>query len=226
MKIYTKTGDQGITSLYKSVNDQIRVPKSDPRIKLVGLIDEFNVSLGSAIVECKDFEEKYRQSSFYTYYGSLFGNRKNEYVKIMVICENIQRDLMFISSKISSGIIGFPQEIKNPTTLFEDTIDYYTEILPKLTKFKLMGGNKLMIALDNSRVFTRRVERKIIEYINKYPDECPKTPSTNTLLIYLNRLSDLFFTLSRIVDSLQEKERYDWNSHDTSYWSIINSYYP
>jgi len=225
MKIYTKTGDHGTTSLYKKVNGIIRVPKYDPRIKFVGMLDECIVSLGSCIAICNNHIFQNFYSKFFMNLINYFtGNQNNiNYYNLSQMCENFQKDLMFINSNIASGIIEFPEDImdrdcKKPVEIIEKLIDEIDEKLPKLTKFKLMGCNNLYISFNNCRVNIRKSERKLVEYLSKYPKEFPETEGTKYLLSYFNRLSDLMFILSRYVEENNIYGCPVWDSSDKMYW--------
>ncbi len=150
MKIYTKTGDKGQTSL----GNGKRVSKSDPRIWLVGEIDELSSVLGLA--------------------GEL---------------EEIQHDLFIISSCVA-GRDEDLNFLKKRVTDFEKEIDSLDKKLPELHNFILPGGTQRAGFLHLARSVCRRVERRVAEL-----------GTQAELLVYLNRLSDLLFTLARFENS-------------------------
>lgn len=159
MKIYTKTGDKGITSLY----DGRRVEKSDTVFFVLGDLDELSVHIGLlfAIKEVRDLQI------------SIEGVIVSEFLR------RIQRTLLDIGTIIAtpSKPAVFDPEL---TKELERSIDFMTESLPPLKNFLLFGsptGEEIPVHL--CRVITRRVERGIvglgsipnlIEYINRLSD--------------------------------------------------------
>lgn len=165
MKIYTKTGDDGSTSLFGGT----RVQKNNIRINAYGTIDELNSVIGIAVS------------------GDI-----NDEIKFEL--ENIQNVLFQIGSELASpenvksNIIKRTSEedVKNLETL----IDKFDEKLPPLKNFILPGGNNSAAQLHYARTVCRRAERIIVE-LKEF-----ELVSKN-VLIYVNRLSDLFFVLAR-----------------------------
>lgn len=165
MKIYTKTGDDGSTSLFGGT----RVQKNNIRINAYGTIDELNSVIGIAVS------------------GDI-----NDEIKFEL--ENIQNVLFQIGSELASpenvksNIIKRTSEedVKNLETL----IDKFDEKLPPLKNFILPGGNNSAAQLHFARTVCRRAERIIVE-LKEF-----ELVSKN-VLIYVNRLSDLFFVLAR-----------------------------
>ena len=74
-------------------------------------------------------------------------------------------------------------------------IDLYNETLAPLGSFVLPGGSPLAAALHLARTITRRAERLVVELVHNEPDSNPQA------IIYLNRLSDLLFVLSRVANA-------------------------
>lgn len=138
MKIYTKTGDDGSTSLFGGT----RVQKNNIRINSYGTIDELNSVIGIAIS------------------GDI-----NEEIKLEL--ENVQNVLFQIGSELASpenvksNIIKRTSEedVKNLETL----IDKFDEKLPPLKNFILPGGNNSAAQLHFARTVCRRAERIIVE---------------------------------------------------------------
>ena len=167
MKIYTKTGDSGETGLFGGE----RISKSSLRIEAYGTVDELNSFIGLAITEVKDAEVK-------------------------DLLEKIQNQLFIVGSDLAA-----PDNQKNKkhviprvTSEFyleaELSIDNFEEKLEELKNFILPGGSKAAAILHVCRTVCRRAERAVVE-LNK-------TVNTGeNILIYLNRLSDLFFVLAR-----------------------------
>ena len=164
MKIYTKTGDKGITSLLGGT----KVSKAELRIDSYGTVDELNAHLGLL----KDVLE---------------GSAKNQ-VRL------IQDNLFTIGSALASDPDKSrakipeltPQHIEN----LENYIDAMEEDLPELRSFVLPGGHVHVSYCHIARAVCRRAERAIIRLADhSHVDEL--------VIIYMNRLSDYLFVLSR-----------------------------
>jgi len=184
MKIYTKTGDKGETSLYGGK----RVSKTSARIEAIGNVDEVNTLTGLIIAKLpdKDFKE------------------------LKTLLTKIQNDLFICGSDLATpkdanerlkkvGIA--PSSVK----LLEDEIDFYNKELEPMRSFILPGGSEIGALLHQTRSVCRRAERSVVyamqhEEINK---NCQ---------IYLNRLSDLFFVLARYVNKQFKIEEQPWIS--------------
>lgn len=160
MKLYTKTGDKGLTSLY----DGTRLPKNDDVFESLGNLDELNANIGMVKAFWKDEREKFLWFNMDTKLTSI---QKN----VMDLCSTIAMNgaMQFNSSKISD---------------IENDIDELDSLLPTLTKFIVPSGNKLCASIHVCRAITRRTERSCQE-------EC------ENVRVYMNRLSDYFFVLSR-----------------------------
>lgn len=198
MVVYTKTGDAGTTSLFNGN----RVPKSDIRIKACGELDELSSHIGYILTLVQD-----------------------DSVKELLV--GIQKDLFHIMATISSAKPDV-QEIQKQTKRFEKTIDKYTSKLTKLTKFILPAGNSTGAWFHILRTVCRRAERTVVECKTmQQPAFVPLSGTTafgstesslrptqaagklnnetiNTIIAYLNRLSDLFFTLARVYNTDKE----------------------
>ena len=166
MKIYTKTGDEGKTSLF----DNSRVWKSDQRILSYGSVDELNSSLGIALSLELDPE-------------------------IRDILIKLQNDLFILGSDLANPNMSDKKIRTSPEmiTFLEQKIDLLESQLEPLTSFILPGGTLLASILHLSRTIARRAETHVIalsqnEEINK------------DAAIYLNRLSDLMFVLTRTIN--------------------------
>lgn len=165
MKIYTKTGDKGITSLTGGK----RIAKNNIQVESYGCIDELN-----AII------------------GFLISQEIKEYDKNFLV--NIQRSLFKIGNYISSDYsVKSVSEIKSKDISFlEKEIDKISAELEPLKKFILPGGNQAVTVCHMARTVCRRTERVLISLNDiKIMD--------NNIIIYLNRLSDYLFVLSRKI---------------------------
>ena len=145
MKIYTKTGDEGKTSLF----DNSRVWKSDQRIMSYGAVDELNSSLGIALSLELDPE-----------------------IKDILI--KLQNDLFIVGSDLANPNMS-DEKIRTTSemiTFLEQKIDLLEPQLEPLTSFILPGGTLLASILHLSRTISRRAETHVIalsqnEEINK-----------------------------------------------------------
>lgn len=176
-KIYTRTGDDGSTGLA----DGSRVLKHSLRPQAYGTVDELNASLGLVFL-CLD-------------------NKKDENVfnDIKVLIRGIQNDLFDLGADLSTPISKAKQNYKplritkNQIKKIEEKIDEYNDELKPLNSFILPGGSEAASLIHLSRTIARRAERDVSllsseEEINK------------NSLVYLNRLSDLLFVLSRVLN--------------------------
>ena len=176
-KIYTRTGDDGSTGLA----DGSRVLKHSLRPQAYGTVDELNASLGLVFL-CLD-------------------NQKDENVfnDIKVLIRGIQNDLFDLGADLSTPISKAKQNYKplriteNQIKKIEEKIDEYNDKLKPLNSFILPGGSEAASLMHLSRTIARRAERDVSllsseEEINK------------NSLVYLNRLSDLLFVLSRVLN--------------------------
>jgi cob(I)alamin adenosyltransferase len=177
MKIYTKTGDKGNTSLY----DGSKVSKDNIIIDCIGDIDELNAEIGSIISFLKNVLEEH---------------------KIKLLLE-IQSQLFDMGALIAypnnpgKKKLDFDNDQKY-TKILEEEIDYMTNQLPKLVNFILPGGSIEMSIIHKARTVCRRAERKLVAL---------KTNDVNiqdACYIYINRLSDFLFTLARYIGYKQE----------------------
>ena len=136
MKIYTKTGDEGKTSLF----DNSRVWKSDERIRSYGAIDELNSSIGIALSLELDPEIK----------------------DIMI---RIQNDLFIVGSDLANPNMS-DKKIRTTlemVTFLEQKIDVLESSLKPLTSFILPGGTLLASIIHLSRTISRRAETHVVE---------------------------------------------------------------
>ncbi|HEV2340050.1 MAG TPA: cob(I)yrinic acid a,c-diamide adenosyltransferase [Patescibacteria group bacterium] len=183
MPIYTKKGDSGKTSLF----DGTRVAKNNPRVDTYGTIDELNSQIGVVIAHLgdKEYEKALRE-----------------------VLWAIQDDLLHIASLLANpqAIVPktFVQHMLTQVSHFEKEIDTMTEEMPRLRNFIFPGGDKVAAFLHMTRTIARRVERKLAG-LNS-------TQKEKAILIYFNRLSDLFFTQSRYVNFKEKKQETIWHS--------------
>ena len=171
-RIYTRTGDDGTTSL----GDMSRTGKNDPRLKAYADVDEANCAIGVALAT-SDFPED---------------------VTAMLV--RIQNDLFDVGADLCTPVIENPQyEPLRVTdayiTRLEEACDEYNERLEPLRSFVLPGGTVAAAHLHVARTVVRRAERSTWAALDTYHGGM--NPLTAT---YLNRLSDLLFILSRLAN--------------------------
>lgn len=185
MKIYTRTGDTGETSLYGGK----RVLKSSPRVQTVGNVDELNSVIGLAIAQIQSSKFKVQSDS----------------LKVKSELEKIQNDLFDVGAMLanpkSKGTNN--RYLEQRATEFEQVIDTLTKELPELRNFILPGGSLAGAQLHVCRTVARRAERRIVQLSQK--EDIAKE-----VLIYFNRLSDLLFTMARFVNMKEKKHETQW----------------
>jgi cob(I)alamin adenosyltransferase len=176
MKIYTKTGDDGNTSL----QGNYRIVKSHPRIIAYGTVDEANAALGMVLTNSLDDD-------------------------IITILTKIQNDLFIVGADLSNPNLN---DVKNRVSLdlvktLEHHIDKFELELPSLTNFILPGGDLAAAQLHYVRTVVRRAETQTVELSEK--DEI-----NSNCIKYLNRLSDLFFVMGRLINKRKNREDIPW----------------
>ncbi len=171
-RIYTKTGDDGTTAL----GDMSRVHKTDPRLGAYADVDEANSSIGVAIA---------------------LGDLPEDVVTLL---RRVQNDLFDLGADLSTPIDPDPKYpplrvLASYTTVLEQACDLYNDRLAKLSSFILPGGAKGAALLHTARTVVRRAERAVWLLLAADPDRTSTEPA-----LYLNRLSDLLFILSRAAN--------------------------
>ena len=171
MKIYTKTGDKGETALFGGG----RVPKDHPRVAAYGDVDELNSVLGIV-----------RAAAPEGFFDDLL--------------ESIQRDLFSIGGHLATPDPDRVRKSLEKATLspervseFERIMDVAEQELPPLRAFVLPAGTPLAASLHLARTVCRRAERSVVHLA--HANEVPQL-----FIVYLNRLSDLLFTLARLAN--------------------------
>jgi cob(I)alamin adenosyltransferase len=171
MKIYTRTGDQGSTGLFGGG----RVPKHHPRVIAYGDVDELNAVIG--VVRTTAPSELFDE-----------------------LLERVQRDLFAIGGHLATpdpekvaAALAKAELSSVRVTEFEKAIDDADRELPPLRAFVLPAGTPKAAALHHARTVCRRAERSTVALHQIDP-----VPSS--FLVYLNRLSDLLFTLARLAN--------------------------
>lgn len=170
MKIYTKTGDKGTTSLVYGK----RVAKNDVRVEAYGTVDELNSFIGLAI-------------------SQLRSDKQSDLLQtIITTLESLQTTLFHVGAELSTPP---EKEVKWPlkeedVLALEAVIDEVDALLKPLTQFILPGGSLGAAHLHVARTIARKAERLCVNIEAVSP----------VALAFLNRLSDLLFVLARGVN--------------------------
>jgi cob(I)alamin adenosyltransferase len=169
MKIYTKTGDKGTTSLIGGT----KVPKSHLRIEAYGTVDELNSYIGL----CRDLlpDETSR-----------------------VVLQEVQDRLFTIGSSLACDPVKEPKmkipDLKEEDiVLLEKKIDGMNETMPVMKNFILPGGHPTVSHIHIARCICRRAERCCVRL------EMENEETDSIILKYMNRLSDYLFVLARFT---------------------------
>ncbi|NCI49159.1 cob(I)yrinic acid a,c-diamide adenosyltransferase [Sediminibacterium roseum] len=180
LKIYTKTGDQGKTSLIGGT----KVPKSHIRIEAYGTVDELNSYIGLV--------------------GDLLADDHSR-----KILKEIQDRLFTIGSSLACDpekepLMKMPDLKEEDITLLEQEIDKMNGVLPPMKSFILPGGHVAVSTTHVARCICRRAERSCV---NMQQQDVFVDP---LVIKYLNRLSDHLFVLSRYIGHLLNAPEIAW----------------
>jgi cob(I)alamin adenosyltransferase len=178
MKIYTKTGDEGTTSLVGGR----RVSKAHQRIEAYGTVDELNAYIGLL----RDLPVNTSR---------------------MALLKEVQDRLFTIGSHLATD--ADPARYKLPdlqttdVALLEQAIDEMQDTLEPLRAFVLPGGHEAVSWAHVARTVCRRAERSVLVLHEQEPVE-------QLIRVYLNRLSDYLFVLSRAMAKELSAEEVTW----------------
>jgi cob(I)alamin adenosyltransferase len=178
--IYTRGGDSGDTGLFGGG----RVPKDHPRVAACGAVDELNAFLGRALAAIASEPSRGR-------------------------LRELQHDLFALGSHLATpGATGgagpkLPELPDGRVSEMEAWIDEGDRELPPLAAFILPGGSAGAVELHVCRTVCRRAERAVVRVR-------PRDPATEFTIRYLNRLSDLLFTLARLENHRGGLEDVRW----------------
>lgn len=180
MKIYTKTGDKGKTSLIGGT----KVFKSDLRIETYGTVDELNSVVGL----CLD-------------------HLKNQ--NIDNVLAEVQDRLFTIGSALACDPeketkLKIPDLKESDVELLEKEIDKMNEVLPAMRSFILPAGHVTVSTLHIARTVCRRTERCCVKMVRK------ELEVEDLIIKYLNRLSDYLFVLARYAAHQLKVEEIPW----------------
>jgi len=187
LKIYTKTGDKGDTGLI----DGSRVSKSDLRIIAYGEVDEANSHIGLIISNIEK--------------NSIFDDVK----KILL---DVQQDLFVLGAELAN-----PNTLKDDNMLvkremistIEKYIDNFESELAPISNFILPGGSIESSLIHICRTVVRRAETSAVALAKEQK-------INQEILTYLNRISDLFFVLARVINKRQKRNDIPWKLNSDS----------
>jgi len=186
MKLYTRTGDDGSTSLF----DGTRVEKDHPRVTAYGAVDETNAALGMAIAVLSAADAPAALRSL--------GERLLQ----------VQRELFEVGSDLATPIDStrrdrVPAISMEQVTRLEGWIDEAVAAVRPLKNFILPGGSEAAARLHAARTIARRAEREVITLA--------RSEAVGPAVIpYLNRLNDLLFAWARVANHELSVEDVEW----------------
>ncbi len=171
-RIYTRTGDDGTTAL----GDMSRVRKTDPRLTAYADVDETNSALGVVLA---------------------LGAHADD---LAAVLREVQNDLFDVGADLCTPVAADPEYpplrvTPEYTARLEGHCDAFNARLDKLASFILPGGTPAAALLHVARTVSRRAERSVWALLEQQPDTTNREP-----VLYLNRLSDLLFILSRAAN--------------------------
>lgn len=188
MKIYTKTGDKGSTSLFTGE----RVLKNDPFLHSLGSVDECSSAIGLSL-------------SFLPQ-DSKFQEIQNQLEQIQHALFDLGAAIATPQTRASNKKIEKTRFGEEATEKLEKWIDEMELSLPPLHTFILPGGHPSAAALHLARSICRRAERHTIP-IKLHADV------SNEVMIFLNRLSDYLFVAARKICHLAGSKEVLWKHH-------------
>jgi cob(I)alamin adenosyltransferase len=167
-RIYTKTGDDGTTSL----GDMSRTSKNDPRLEAFATVDEANSFIGVALLHVNNY-------------------------KIRTLLIKIQNDMFDVGADLCTPVIDNPKVkplrvTKDMIDFLEKEIDAFNSGLEPLRSFVLPSGTPASAHLHVARTVVRRAERATWHALHQFGEGVSILTAK-----YLNRLSDLLFVLAR-----------------------------
>jgi cob(I)alamin adenosyltransferase len=186
VKVYTRGGDQGETSLYGGR----RVRKDDLRVEAYGAVDELNAVVGLARAEI-------------------------DHADLQQYLERIQSELFDVGGELATPDLEareakgkqVPRVGDAQVTDFEAWIDRLETELEPLRNFVLPGGARGAALLHLARTICRRAERRVVTLVER-------EPVAPVIVRYLNRLSDLLFVMARAVNRRSAVKEPLWRGRD------------
>jgi cob(I)alamin adenosyltransferase len=189
VKIYTRTGDHGQTSLFGGQ----RVSKADLRVEAYGSVDELNATIGLAEALIDD------------------PGINTLLVQIQSRLFDLGADLATPEAGTSERTTAYVQRVPEAwAKVLENAIDQAESELEPLSSFILPGGTPGASALHVARTVCRRAERRVVALMQQEEQVNP------AILTYLNRLSDLLFVLARLANQRAGRPETPWKSARSS----------
>lgn len=186
-RVYTRTGDDGQTGLFGGP----RVPKDDPRLEAYGTVDELNsvIGIAAAVLGPGDMLERLQivQSDLFDIGGELATPDLDE--------------------RIKRGQPVGPRVTDEDIAKLEAWVDAFDEEIVPLERFILPGGVLAAGHLHHARTVCRRAERRVLT-LSRHVEVAP------AIIRYLNRLSDLLFTMARVANARAGMDEPQWLGRD------------
>lgn len=181
MRVYTKTGDKGTTSLIGGE----RVAKCDCRVEAYGTVDELT-AFTALLADKLQSDDIYKTETN--------------------MLRRIESQLMTVAALLAIGEGGQDKVGKlhnTETEELEQAIDAMQEALPQITKFTIPGGDERVSLSHVCRTICRRAERQALRAAENCNIE-------EQVIVYLNRLSDYFYLLGRTITHRSNVEEILW----------------
>ena len=163
-----------------------RISKANLRVESYGTVDELNSVVGVVIAHLP---------------------AKN--TPLEEALEAIQHDLLEIGANLAQPTATQLPFLSDRVTDFEKMIDEFTASLPELTHFILPGGGTTGSTLHHARTICRRLERTLVRLSDKEKVD-------ELIIMYINRLSDLFFTMARFTNHMTGEKETIWKSRQSA----------
>ncbi len=187
-RVHTGAGDAGDTSLV----DGTRTAKSNPRIHMVGTLDEVNSCIGIVCMETN-------RLAHHTDGGDSSSIQRVQSIALVAL-QRIQHELFDLGAELGCDINHIPEYLTlldtNHSNVLLQEMEAWIKDTPPLTSFILPGGSPPATFLHLARTVTRRLERIMVQ--------CERDMQGSIrpiVLQYINRLSDWFFVLGRWISS-------------------------
>ena len=213
MKIYTKTGDKGKTSLLSGE----RVPKSCIFMHCCGDVDELNAYIGFTVAHLEQQKDTSSSPWIQTFVCELkqiqnllfcIGSHLAYSFKVPKKEEKEQREQREQKEQEKQKKWKLPKITEKHIQDLELSIDKMQKELEPLRNFILPGGGLAATQIHLCRALCRRVERTVVQSILEENQQKKGLPSE--ILMYLNRLSDYFFVAARFCNKQQAHEEIKW----------------
>lgn len=193
--IYTKTGDNGTTSLVGGR----RVKKYDQRVEAYGTVDELNAHIGMLATMMRDKSIDLEMAfDVREQFENCYKQLKTAQNKLFVI-------QTLLATEDEDTYNKLPQLDDNATDEMEAWIDDIDKRLPKLKSFVIPGGTTISAQAHIARTVCRRAERQIVRLAEEENIE-------EKIKKYINRTSDYLFVISRFALILENKAENFWSA--------------